>query len=317
LTRPRKDGAAAKRPVQPDYTETISAEARKALTPLLNRGAPPRLPSMAMRAIVDQVQKSIVKRRGVRGVDEARAVIAGIPVRVFSRAGVDAASARRLLINFHGGGFEVDSGSRTENIPLAARMDAVVLGVRYRLAPKHPWPAAVDDALAVYREALKTRPPERIALYGSSAGAVITTQLLVRLKAEGLPMPGAAGVFSGSADFARTGDCEAFLPEVLAGQTANEILSPYVGRTDRRDPMLSPIYGDLSGLPPTFLLTSTRDQFFSRTVNLHRALRRAGVAAELEVYDGLPHVFWTWVDCPETEEAFDTMAEFFDRILSR
>ena len=79
--------------------------------------------------------------------------------------------------------------------------------------------------------------------------------------------------------------------------------------------MLSPLLGDLSGLPPVLLLTSTRDQLLSSTVILHRALKRAGVAAELEVFDGLPHAFWAWLDCPETEEAFDSMAAFFDRCL--
>jgi acetyl esterase/lipase len=304
-------------PKQPAYTDTVSAEAREALTPLLNRGSPPRMPFLVMRTLVDQVQKSIIKRRKVAGVTQAKATMGGVPVRVFTRTGVDPGTPARMLINLHGGGFEVDSGSRTETIPLAARMDAVVIGVLYRLAPQHPWPAAVDDALAVYREALKTRPPGHIAIYGASAGAILTAQILVRLKVEGLPMPGAAGIFSGSGDFARTGDCEAFLPEVLAGQTANEILSPYVGNADRTNPLVSPLYGDLSGLPPTLLLTSTRDQLLSQTVILHRALRKADVAAELEVFDGVPHAFWSWVDCPETEDAFDTMAKFFDRNLAR
>lgn len=302
-------------PRQPPLAETVSDEARKALEPILNAAGPPRLPSLIMRPLSDQMQRTIVKRRGVKGVTEVQAKIAGVPVRVFSREAVDADRAERLLINVHGGGFEVDSGSRSENVPLAARLDAVVVAVRYRLAPQHPWPAAVDDLLAVYRDTLKTRPPERIVVYGTSAGAILTTQFLARLKVEGLPMPAAAGIFSGTGDLARIGDCEAYLPPILPGETSLQVVAGYVGKADRKDPLLSPIYGDLSGLPPTLLLTSTRDQLLSGTVNLHRALRRAGVAAELEVYDGLPHAFWAWLDCPETEEAFDAMAEFFARSL--
>lgn len=304
-------------PRQPPLAETVSAEARKALDPILNAKPPPRLPGVVMRPLVVQAQKAIVKRRGVKGVTQVKGKMAGVPVITFTREGVDAATTPRLLINVHGGGFEVDSGSLAETIPLAARMEAVVVAVLYRLAHQAPFPAAVDDLLAVYREALKTRPPERIVVFGTSAGAVLTAQFLVRLKAEGLPMPAAAGVFSGAADMARDGDCEAYLPNLIPGETLKQVVTPYVGQTDRTDPLLSPIYADLTGLPPVLLLTSTRDVLLSGTVNFHRALRRAGVAAELEVYDGLLHAFWSWVDCPETEEAFDTMASFFERTMGR
>jgi monoterpene epsilon-lactone hydrolase len=304
-------------PRQPPYTDTISAEARAALDPILNAASPPRMPSIVMKALVDQMQKPLIRKRAIKGVERTKGAMGGVPVWVFTRTGVTPDLAGRMLINFHGGGFEVDSGSQLEGLPLAARLEAEVVSVRYRLAPKHPWPAAVDDALAVYRAALETRSADRISVSGTSAGAVLTIQLLARIKAEGLPMPGAAGVFSGSGDLTRTGDCEAYLPPLLAGETLTQVISGYVGKADRANPLLSPELGDLSGLPPVLLLTSTRDQLLSGTVNLHRALRRAGVAAELEVYDGLPHAFWGWVDCPETEDAFDTMAAFFDRTLTR
>lgn len=303
-------------PKQPPLAGTVSAEARKALDPVLNAGSPPRVPSIVMRAISNQMQKTIVERRGLKGVTETKGVMGGVAVRVFTRTGVDAATVKRMLINFHGGGFEIDAGSQTENIPLVARMDdVVVIGVRYRLAPKHPFPAAVDDALAVYREALTTRSPDRIVVYGTSAGAVLTTQLLARIKAEGLPMPAAAGVFSGSGDLSQVGDCEAYLPQIVSGEPSVKVVAGYAGKTDRTDPLLSPLHGDLSGLPPVLLLTSTRDQLLSATVILHRAMKRAGVAAELEVYDGMTHAFWGYVDCPETEEAYDSMAAFFERHL--
>ena len=257
------------RPVQPGYTDTISPEARRTLDRILNARMPPPLPGVVKRTLSGVIQKSTARRRGTEGVVESRTEIAGVPVRLFARPGVNPETTPRLLLNVHGGGFEVDAGSLTENIPLAARLEAAVIAVRYRLAPKHPWPAPVEDLLAVYREALKSRSADRIVVYGTSAGAVITLQFLARLKVDGLPMPAAAGVFSGTADFSRTGDCEAFLPAVVAGETTNQTLSPYVGQADRTNPMLSPLYGDLSGLPPVLLLTSTRDQFLSQTV-IHR-----------------------------------------------
>ncbi len=138
-------------------------------------------------------------------------------------------------------------------------------------------------------------------------------QLLLRLKQESLPMPAAAGVFSGTGDCALVSDCEAYLPPFAGGKTSVEIVARYAGTVDRRDPLFSPIYGDLTGLPPVLLMTSTRDQLLSQTVRLHLALRDAGVSAELLVYEGMPHAFWAYVDCPETDQAFAAQADFLSR----
>jgi acetyl esterase/lipase len=140
--------------------------------------------------------------------------------------------------------------------------------------------------------------------------------LLARIKAEGLPMPAAAGVFSGSADLALAGDCEAFLPSILGSRTAPDVVGDYSAGTERTDPMLSPIYGDMSGFPPVLLMASTRDQLLSQTVLADLALRRAGVATDLRVYDGMLHAFWAWIDCPETDDALAAQADFFARHLS-
>jgi monoterpene epsilon-lactone hydrolase len=303
---------------QPPYAETVSAEARLALTPMLNAPPPPSdMPVEQMRAFVEQVQNVMAEARPEHAkISEKPGSMGGVPVRWVFKAGADPAKATRLLINFHGGGFLVDSGSRTETIPLAARTDAAIVTVFYRMAPEHPFPAAVDDALAVYREALRTWPANKIAIFGTSAGAVLTLQLLARIKAEGLTMPGAAGSFSTSADFSRTPDSESFTPPLFPGKDARTAMAGYIGATSPTDPLLSPLFSDLKGLPPTLFLTSTRDILLSHTVIAHRALRRAGVAAELVAFDGLPHAFWGWVTCPETDEAFDIMAEFFDRNLA-
>ena len=103
-------------------------------------------------------------------------------------------------------GFDSDSGSFTETIPIAYYARIPVVAALYRLAPEHPFPAAADDAVAVYRELLKTHKPEQIAIYGTSAGAILTGEVAVRLKQSSLPEPAALGIFSGSGDFARQGD---------------------------------------------------------------------------------------------------------------
>ena len=129
-----------------------------------------------------------------------------MPTRVITPTQIPAGKVDRVLINVHGGGFNSDSGSLTETIPVAFMTQTKVVAVLYRLAPEHPFPASVDDTIAVYRELLKTYKPEKIVLYGTSAGAILTAEVAVRLKQLGLPLPKALGIFSGMGDFSQAGD---------------------------------------------------------------------------------------------------------------
>jgi acetyl esterase/lipase len=141
-----------------------------------------------------------------------------------------------------------------------------------------------------------------------------------RIKQLGLPMPAALGVFSGMGDFAREGDSQSlFALRGFSGHldppTPGPHDSEYVASTDPKDPVLSPIYSDLHGLPPTLFVTSTRDLLLSGTVNLHRAYIEAGVDAHLEVFDALTHAFWYDPKLPEAIEANHMMADFFVKQL--
>jgi monoterpene epsilon-lactone hydrolase len=124
--------------------------------------------------------------------------IAGVPVRNVLPLDETPQRPDHVLINVHGGGFNADSGSFTESIPIANLTHTRVVSVLYRLAPEHPFPAAVDYTIAVYRDLLKTYMPSHIALYGTSAGAILTAEVAVRLKQLNLPLPGALGIFSGT-----------------------------------------------------------------------------------------------------------------------
>lgn len=246
----------------------------------------------------------------------AETSIAGVPVHIVTPQSMSKANADKVLINLHGGGFNADSGSYSESIPIAGYTGIKVVAVLYRLAPEHPFPAALDDAIAVYKELLKTNKPDHIVLYGTSAGATITGEAAVRIKQLGLPQPAALGLFSTLDSFARIGDSQAiFTLSGLAGH-----LDPaetgthdpyYVGATDPKDPVLSPIYADLHGLPPALFVTSTRDALLSDTANLHRAYLRAGIDAELVVFEALHHAFWYDSTLPESIEANHIMASFF------
>jgi epsilon-lactone hydrolase len=228
----------------------------------------------------------------------------------------------RLLICLHGGGFTSDSGSILESATIAALTGIKVIAVEYRLAPQYPFPAAVDDAVAVYKNALKEYAPKKIGVYGTSAGAVLSAQMAVQSRKLGLPLPAVLGFFSGYVDLARYGDSR-FLYGTSGFTNFSSMLPalkglgmvPYVGDHDRKDPVLSPIYADLKGFPPTLCMTSTRDHCLSGTVDFHRALLRAGVDARLMVFDAIPHAFWYSFSLPESKEALDAQATFLDRHL--
>jgi acetyl esterase/lipase len=252
-------------------------------------------------------------------VDET---MAGVPVHVVTPNNLPEGNRDKVLLNLHGGGFNSDSGSYTESIPIASYAGVKVVAVLYRLAPEHPFPAAVDDSVAVYKELLKTYKPEHIVIYGTSAGAILTAEVAAKLKQLGLPEPAALGIFSGMGDFARPGDSIALY--ALRGLSGH--LDPpdskvhdgeYAGSADPKDPILSPIYGDLHGLPPTLFVTSGRDLLLSGTANLHRAYLNAGVDARLVVFDALPHAFWYDPKLPEAIEANHTMADFFVKQLGK
>ncbi|HXR39988.1 MAG TPA: alpha/beta hydrolase, partial [Terracidiphilus sp.] len=147
-------------------------------------------------------------------------------------------------------------------------------------------------------------------------------EVAARLKQLGLPLPAALGIFSGFGDFARLGDSMALYG--LRGFSGH--LDPpkpgphdseYAASTDLKDPVLSPIFGDLHGLPPTLFITSGRDLLLSGTVNLHRAYLTAGVDAHLVVFEALPHAFWYDPMLPEAIEANHTMADFFVKQLNK
>jgi epsilon-lactone hydrolase len=261
--------------------------------------------------------------RAVYPVNMSMSRIAGVPVRIVTPLDTPAANRDRVMLNVHGGGFNSDSGSLVESIPIANLTKTKVISVLYRLAPEHPFPADVDDTVAVYKELLKTYPANHIGLYGTSAGAILTAEVAVRLKQLGLPLPAALGVFSGLGDFSREGDSRAMyalnglsghLDVPTAGATHD---ADYVGKTNPRDPVLSPLFADVHGFPPTLFVTATRDMLLSGTANLQRHFYESGVEAPMVVFDGLPHAFWYHVELPEAREALGVMAKFLDKNVGK
>ena len=301
--------------------ETISPEAQKFISQPVTAGPEPSLAER--RAAQDKARTSRSEEaRKLYPVDIHEQTLSGVRCDIIKPLKIPAAKRDRVLINVHGGGFNADSGSLVEGIPIAYLTGTTVASVYYRLAPEYPFPAAVDDTEAVYKELLKTYKPAKIGLYGTSAGAILTGEVAVRLRRDKLPLPAALGIFSGTGDVSRAGDSQAlYTVRGLGGNlhppSKAPLVASYVGATDPKDPVLSPIYADLKGFPPTLLITSGRDLLLSGTADLHRALLRAGVDAQLVVFDALPHAFWYNYSLPESKEALDIIAQFFDKNLAR
>jgi acetyl esterase/lipase len=256
-------------------------------------------------------------------VNVASSTIAGVPVRIITPLTIAPEKRDRVLINLHGGGFNSDSGSLSETIPEANLSGIQVIAVLYRLAPEHPFPAGLDDVIAVYKELLKTYRPDHIGIYGTSAGAILTAEATARLKQLKVPLPAVTGIFSGLGDLGQSGDSislfalngfSGHLDDPHPGKTGSK---EYAGNTPLNDPILSPIYGDLAGFPPTLFVTSGRDLLLSGTADLHRAYLRAGVDAHLVLFDALPHAFWNNPHLPESKEAHALMAQFLAKHLAR
>ena len=301
--------------------KTISPEAQRMLArPVSDASAPETLADR--RTHTDEWQNRTGKLfQQIYPVTITESALAGVPVRVITPLDVPSAKADRVMINLHGGGFNSDSGSLTESIPVAYLTKTKVIAVLYRLAPEHPFPAALDDAVSVYRELLKTYKPETIGIFGTSAGAILTGELGVRLRNMKLPLPRALGIFSGMGDFSVNTDSTAlfalngFSGHLDPPQEKIDGKNEYAGTSPLPDPSLSILHADLHGLPSTLFITSGRDLLLSGTTILERAFLRAGDDTQLVVFEALPHAFWNDPSLPETKEANEIMARFFDAKL--
>ncbi|HXY00867.1 MAG TPA: alpha/beta hydrolase [Candidatus Limnocylindrales bacterium] len=302
---------------------TVSAESQKWLESLAHRNWAPQTLA-ERRAATDQWRaEDSAEARKIFPVKVEEKMIAGVRTDIITPDGLPEQNRSRVLINLHGGGFNSDSGSLIEGVPIASLAKTKVVSIYYRLAPENPFPAAVDDVVRVYTELSKEYKPASIGIFGTSAGAILTGEVAVKLKQLGLPLPGALGIFSTLADFSKRGDSLSFftldglpgtlLPPDPHGGHPNE----YAGNADRKDPVLSPVYADLHGFPPSLLITSTRDLLLSDTTIFHRVLLRAGNDSQLVVFEALPHAFWYHFQLPETRECLALMANFFDQKVAR
>ena len=218
-------------------------------------------------------------------------------------------------VDIHGGGFTSGGGEMCELLAKIRASDygAEVYAVDYRLVPEHPFPAGLDDCVAAYEAILKHYDAENLVLAGSSAGGTLAAALLLLAQDVGLPMPTAVLLQTPALDLTQSGDSHRtnrWLDVNLFGG-GGEGPAQYAAGTDPRHPYVSPLFGDFTrGWPPTILTTGTRDLLLSDTVRMHRALRRAGVRAELHVAEASPHGGFMGANAPEDAEVIAECRRF-------
>lgn len=279
---------------------------RDAITDLARQSTP------AIEEVIDKL-----------GVNVEPTTIAGVSAFVVTPPQTPAINANRLLVNTHGGGYLFNPGraSLLEPAVIAAACGIKVIEVDYRMPPEHPFPAASDDAFAVWTAALDMAPPGCVGLCGGSAGGGLALSTVLRAKHEGVPLPAAVAVQTPWCDLAAVGDSlkvHEWIDNVLVtyDAIAGRGATLYAGSHDISDPLLSPLRGDVSGFPPTMLISGTRDLLLSQVVLMHRKLRTAGVTADLHLVEGAAH--FTYFISPfaaESREIFAEMARFWNTHL--
>lgn len=225
---------------------------------------------------------------------------------------------RPLILYFHGGGWVLGwyhtHRMLTARIAQAAGMP--LLAVDYRLAPEHPFPAALDDCLAAYRWLLAEGwPPSRVLFAGDSAGGNLVVAAMLALRKAGEPLPAGGACLSPMTDLLMTGESfHARTDALLTEEFVAFASACYLAGTDPRSPLVSPLYADLAGLPPLLIHAGGDEILLSDCTRLAEAARKAGVEVELEVWPGMWHVWHSFAPfLPEAKEAIDQVADFAKR----
>mgnify|MGYP003645724658 FL=1 len=227
----------------------------------------------------------------------------------------------RVLLYFHGGGYKM--GSVVSHHDLMVRISAAsncqVLGVNYRMCPEHPFPAPIEDAVTVYKALLKKGfSADHLALAGDSAGGGLAAGALLALRDESLPLPAAAVLISAWLDMTLSGESyetraksdpihQRFMLDALANQ--------YLGKDgDRKNPLASPLFGNLSGLPPLLLQIGDRETGLDDTLSFAKVAAEQGVKIECSVWDEMIHVFQQFAEeLEDARTAITQIGEFLQR----
>jgi acetyl esterase/lipase len=221
------------------------------------------------------------------------AALGSVPTVEVTVAGV---APRHVVLYFHGGvyAFGTAAGGAGLAAEIARRVEASAISVDYRLAPEHPFPAAVQDAVAAYEALLQRQAPENIALAGESAGGGLAVAALLTARDRGLPMPAAALLMSPWADLTLSGvsmDAKEGIDPQLARPAFVPRVADYIRAHDPMTPTISPIFADLTGLPPLLIQAGSHEVLLDDAVRLAQRAAADDVPVTLDITAGVPHVF--------------------------
>jgi acetyl esterase/lipase len=329
-------GALAAKRSEPDLRHqiptTVSAEAARLMKEFLDRpGRPADEPLPVTQADWDRqaatvestatpMQQKIAREMHISTREDS---LGGVRVvRILPEHFVHSG---RLLVYVHGGGYVLLSAHSAISTPalLAAAIGDEVISIDYTLAPRGNWRTVTDEVIAVWKAVLSTgADPASIGLFGDSAGGGLAAGALLKMRDQGIPLPGALYLGSPWADITNAGDTTKTLAEVdpiLSARTLAAAAAAYAAPADQKNPYVSPVYGDYSRpFPPTLIQAGTREIFLSQAIRQYQAIRSGGHEAILDVYEGMPHVFQAvlW-GSPEAKTAVEREAAFFKEKLAR
>lgn len=275
-----------------------------------------------MEALGDQTASFLSSTVGERrALFESYAAPApdGVVAEVVDAAGVpgelllsDSGRSANTILYFHGGGYEAGSPGTVRALAgaLVKSTGISCLSVDYRLAPEHPCPAAVDDAVASYRWLLaQGATPESIVVAGDSAGGGLAVATLLALQTSDLPLPAGAVLLSPWVDLTLAGASfreNVAADFILVPEMLRRAADAYAGQRPKNDPLVSPLFGEMEGLPPLLIVVGDADLLVDDSVRLAKRAQDAGVAATLDVWADMPHVFVSFGDLlPEAAQAIE------------
>lgn len=229
----------------------------------------------------------------------------------------------RLFVHIHGGGFFQMGGilSAVEGAMIASSVGIGVISVDYTLSTSQPFPAALNDIINVYKGVNENLLASKIGLGGSSAGGNLALSAALKLKSLGIKLPGVLFAGTPNVDLLFTGDSwitNEYVDNLLVTKEGllQAAFRVYAGNFDPKNPLISPLYGDVTDFPPTYLISGTRDALLSDTVRMHRKLREAGVTADLNIFEGLPHGAYLKVPgSREYDGALGDLKKFLEKYL--
>jgi epsilon-lactone hydrolase len=297
----------------------VSAEQRETLDAILRQSAFPADSDVTEQR--RQLGKLLSAQPLPADVTVTTGALGGVPT---AEVTVDGVEPRHVVLYFHGGVYVLGEAAQAAGLAaqIARRTSATVISVGYRLAPEDPYPAAVDDALAAYQALLSNgTDPADIAFAGESAGGGLAIATLVNARDHGLPLPAAAYVMSPYADLTLAGatmDTKRDLDPLLSPEALRARVPDYTAGHDPALALISPIFADLTGLPPLIIQAGTHEVLLDDAIRLARQAATADVAVTLDITPGVPHVFQAYAPIlDEGAAALDRAGQLLSAHLAR